>query len=124
MYSRRSTQRTLGNVAAEPNAEAVELIGARAVDDDALGEALVVLQQQHDALLKVLLPERKTELLFCPPKDDTALLENRALVDKPFVLWALTSFRFLLSDKACAHLAPVNVLCASAVHIFVHALGT
>ena len=47
---------TFSNITTEPHPPAVQLVRTRSVEDDALGEAVVVLKKQHHALVKVLLP--------------------------------------------------------------------
>ena len=74
--------RTLSDVAAEPDAPAVDLVVARLVEDDALGEAFIVLQQEHDGFVEVLLPRGEAKLLLGAAEDDGALLDERRLVDE------------------------------------------
>ena len=104
--------RTLSDVAAEPDAPAVDRVVARLVEDDALGEAFIVLQQEHDGFVEVLLPQREAKLLLGAAEDDGALLDERRLVDEAVGLAAglgIFSF-FLLRDEPRSHLTPVDVI--------------
>ena len=67
----------LRDVAAKPEPPAVEHQRRWAVEDDALGEAFVVLQQQDHALVEVLLPQSEAKLLLSAAQDDRALLDER-----------------------------------------------
>ena len=58
----------------------LDLERARPVEYDALGEALVVLQQQHHALVKELLAKREAKLHLGPAEENRALLDERRLV--------------------------------------------
>ena len=75
----------------------------------------VMLEQQHHALVKVLLPQREAKLLLRASQDHRALLNERALVDEALVaakgrrVGALgLHHRALLRHEACAHLPPVS----------------
>ena len=88
---------------------AVDLERRGSIQDDALGEVLVVLEKQEHALVKELLPEREAVLLLRAAKQDRTLLDERGLIDE-------AGRRLLacgLSNELCSHLAPV--------HIFGHA---
>ena len=92
-----------------PDAPAVDLERRGSIQDDALGEVLVVLEKQEHALVKELLPEREAVLLLRAAEQDRTLLDERGLVDE-------AGRRLLacgLSNELCSHLAPV--------HIFGHA---
>ena len=103
--------RTLRDVAAEPNAPTVDLVRARPVEDDALREPFVVLQQEHHALVKVLLPKCKPKFLLGAAEDDAALLDERRLVDVAGGILACVAARVTSSlrggDELCSELAPV-----------------
>ena len=85
----------------------VRAAGRRTVEDDALGEALVMLEEEEDTLVEELLAQREAVLLLRAAKQDRALLDERRLVHE-----ASGGLRLLscgLRNQARAHLAPVEV---------------
>mmetsp|Transcript_5519 Transcript_5519/g.22897 ORF Transcript_5519/g.22897 Transcript_5519/m.22897 type:complete len:402 (-) Transcript_5519:121-1326(-) len=76
----RGEDAALADVAAEPDLPAVQSPARGSVDDEALGELVVVLHEDDDALVEVLLPQREAERLLEPAEQDRALLEEGRLV--------------------------------------------
>ena len=72
----------LPHVAAKPHAPAVNLVCRRPVEDDAAREPVVMLQQEHHRLVKVLLPQSKAKLLPRAAENDRTLLDERRLEDE------------------------------------------
>mmetsp|Transcript_13227 Transcript_13227/g.48178 ORF Transcript_13227/g.48178 Transcript_13227/m.48178 type:complete len:233 (-) Transcript_13227:35-733(-) len=103
----------LADVAAEPHAPPLQLEGGGAVEDDALGELGVVLEQQQHALVEVLLPQREAELLPRAPQQHRALLDQRRLVNPSFRvpghLVTAALFGALLRDELGAEVPHVHV---------------
>ena len=65
-----------------PEAPAILRERTRAVEDDALGEGLVMLQQQQHALMKELLAEREAKFHLGAAEQHRALLDEWRLVDE------------------------------------------
>ena len=101
--------RTLGHVTPKPHAPAVELVGARSVQDNALCETVVVLKEEHNRLVEVLLPQSEAKLLLRSAQDDAALLDQGGFVHEPAGLARCTRTPRLLLDKLGPHLSPVHV---------------
>ena len=72
---------TLGDLAvAAPHAPAIHHHCAGPIENNTLGEGVVVLQEKQDALVEKLLPQREAKVLLCAAEQNRALLDERRLV--------------------------------------------
>ena len=97
-----------------PQAPAVLLDRRGTIEDDALGERLIVLKKEHDRLVEELLTEREAEDLLRAAHEDRALLDEGRLVSVAAGVAAVArrwraGFLFL-GDQSRAHLTPVELV--------------